>query len=384
MEHRMLGPLSLRSALIHMLVLGFAGSSLASSQPPLKKFAKTRTYSLWFRTDGGLYSLNNDADLKDTGRGSGFSLASGMAFKASSLGLSAGLGWTYSSISVQASDSYRAENLSPQGKAPSKLDTSFAHLDLGLSYHVNPSVQLGASILLPFGADTRFTIREDEDDSLPYPFAGLDFKFTPSKDRALSDPSWWYGVHVLRDLTIPERSVWMAMASVNYDIPVHHRIETPKVVYKTRYKLREEIVKNIKDRHFISLGLINFNPDSSKIPDSESLYLTAVAQYLAEHSHEWQAVLVGFNKVSFDENAKALLQRRLAAVGELLQRAGISRDKIDSYDLVKQDSSSPFDSVDSIDISLVGERNVETLKNNILHLMQRFAIPDTCADGHCI
>jgi hypothetical protein len=347
----------------------------------------TTTYSLWLRGNGGLYAIANDPDLQGSAFGAGLSLATGVVFAANSLTFSAGLGWAYSSIGVDPSENFKNEISAQQGSVPTTLDTSYAYLDLGLGYKLSSTLHLGSSILLPFGVDTQFTVRENESDDLPHPLLGVKVDFSPFVDQDPTRLSWWYGINLYKDLIISNRDVYQVLASISAELPISHHVERPPIVYKTRYKLREVLVKDIKDRHFISLGVVNFSSGDEVISPADVSYLTAMAQFLAAHSQQWQAVLVGSNRRHFDMAAQSLTKKRGEAITKIFQQQGIKSEQIKTYDLTAQaqeEGSSPFDAVEVIDISLVGDPTVEQLKRDALHLMQRFAIPDTCDAGTCI
>jgi hypothetical protein len=244
---------------------------------------------------------------------------------------------------------------------------------------------MGVNLLLPFGTDTQFTIRQDEIDSLPHPLAGLELKGAPRRSSATDRASWWYGINVMKDLTLSHRDLYMALASATFDFPVYQTIERPVIVYRDRYKYREKIVTTIKDRHFISLGIVAFEKGDTTVLASDSAYLTMVGEYLVAHPGLWQGVLLGSNRRSFDKDAQEITAKRLEQIKTLLAKRGVATATISTYELVKQEQqASLFDAFEAIDISIVGERDVETLKKDIVHLMQRVAIPDTCSEGSCI
>ncbi len=358
--------------------------SSTAQRSPAQQLLPRKTYSLWVGANGGLNTIVNDPDLQKPATGVGISLAGGGSINANSLGLRAGLGWSHSSIGVSPSLLYVEETINNQGLVPDGLDTSFFYLEAAVSYFLNPRLQMGVNLLLPFGTDTQFTIRQDDVDSLPHPLGGVELKYSFGRS-AFEQASWWYGVKVQKDLTLSHRDLYAALASLDFDFPVYQTIERPTIVYQNRYKYREKIVTTIKDRHFISLGIVAFEANQSAILAGDYAYLNAVGDYLVSHPQLWQGLLLGSNNFNFDKGAQEITRQRLQAIKELFAARGIKAEQVSTYELVTQEKrASLFDAFEAIDISIVGEKNVETLQKDIVHLMQQFAIPDTCSEGKCI
>jgi hypothetical protein len=347
----------------------------------------TKVYSLWIRSNGGLYAIAQDDDLAKTAYGSGFSIAGGLGFSRNALALGLGLGWARSRISLTTSPRYNEEISQTEKETPNGLISSYAYLDAALGYRLSTQFYLGGNLLVPLGSDSQFTIRTTANTPRPHPFAGLELKFSPAEEGTAADqPRWWYGINALRDVTIANRDVYQLLASISYDLPVYKSVERPLIVYRNRYKLREKVVLNIEDRHFIGLGVVNFPPAEAQIPADQRAYLEALAKFLAANPQRWRAIMLGNNQPNFDKEARQITQQRIAAIAEVLQRNGITAEQIKNYDLSKPESgeTSVFDALEILDISLVGDRNIEEMKTEALHLMQRFAIPDTCEAGKCI
>jgi hypothetical protein len=313
--------------------------------------------------------------------------------------LDTGIGWLSAQVKSQLPGKDEYPKLTPGTEStfipgPVKIIVNSGFAELAARYRLSRDWQLGivGDVLLSSG-DTSFgaiTARDEKPTKATGLIGGQIAFGTQTRDS-----NWRFCIEYLTDLTIKERQVHFASASLQFGIPIIEpdRIREEREVLTQKQRV-ERVTKEKLEKKVVVRNVLRFVFDSKEVlfvdggkklhPDSLA-FIKDIGALAAEKNSDWAEIEIDPQLMpTVPADKMALLREfRANAVRAALRLGGADNLKIKTRPLPvaaigKAPSGTSAITSERLVLNFKGMQADRTFIDKIRELMKQYRIPDTC------